>query len=401
MIDAVTCSECSEALREGDRFCIHCGAGIDAAPAAREPESRAGACAACGTPLKPADRFCQTCGASVEVKPPEPHASRLSAPIDARYLAVEDPPTDRERPAATAIPTSKPEASNRTFYQLLGLALILIACGYLAYDYMMTSGHGGPRDAAQTVAEGFGQEIDLLTPVRSGDTVPPASPPSAPFATLPQPPAETRLADDGGPLTASNSPPPNNAEPAPQPNQEATQLQPEPNRNIAPIAPKSGGSAVSAGPSSTTSPPVSQPETTAADPASAIPSRRPDPPGRLLPGSQTWKSAPNTDVSPSRHPQPAPPKPVAPTPPATEGILYWTGKLEKNKVVVIERGEASIGQASGDLFTGIPIDVHLPSPAVVLVERPTPRNRWRRVAFRCLRNTKGSVTINVQWNLLR
>jgi hypothetical protein len=127
----------------------------------------------------------------------------------------------------------------------------------------------------------------------------------------------------------------------------------------------------------------------------------------LLPGSQARKPPPKAAPPQATAPPPAPNRPAAITAPASppapfnEGIIYWTGKLEKNKVVVIENGQVNLGQISGTFFTGIPVDVHLPSPAVALVERPTPQNNWKRVAFRCLRNTSGSVTINIQWSLLR
>ena len=81
----------------------------------------------------------------------------------------------------------------------------------------------------------------------------------------------------------------------------------------------------------------------------------------------------------------------------TEGIIFWTGKLQKNKVVVIDAGTASLGLTDGSSFPGLPVDVRLPSPAVALVERPGPENGWKRVAFRCLRNTDRNVTINIQW----
>jgi hypothetical protein len=102
--------------------------------------------------------------------------------------------------------------------------------------------------------------------------------------------------------------------------------------------------------------------------------------------------SPGTAASPKRLPPP-------PAPPE-EGIIYWTGRLKKNDVVVIELGRASVGQAEGAL-PGTPVDVWLPSPAVVVAERPNPKNNWSRVAFRCLQNTPRNVTINVQWKLLR
>jgi hypothetical protein len=60
-----------------------------------------------------------------------------------------------------------------------------------------------------------------------------------------------------------------------------------------------------------------------------------------------------------------------------------------------------VGDASGDFFPGSPVDVWLPSPAVVLVERPTAQNNWSRIAFRCLRSTDRPVTLNIQWKRLR
>jgi hypothetical protein len=69
-------------------------------------------------------------------------------------------------------------------------------------------------------------------------------------------------------------------------------------------------------------------------------------------------------------------------------------------VIVIETGRASVGQAEGTL-PGTPVDVWLPSPAVVLTERPNAKNNWSRVAFRSVQNTNRNVTINVQWKVLR
>ncbi|MEX2303776.1 MAG: hypothetical protein WD733_22725, partial [Bryobacterales bacterium] len=132
-------------------------------------------------------------------------------------------------------------------------------------------------------------------------------------------------------------------------------------------------------------------------------------PDRVPPGR---RAPPNTRVL--RPDGPAPPvtppaiadsqpglKPPTP-PPAVieEGIIYWTGRLQKNQVIVIETGRASLGQAEGTL-PGTPVDVWLPSPAVVLTERPNAKNNWSRVAFRSLQNTNRNVTINVQWKVLR
>jgi hypothetical protein len=94
------------------------------------------------------------------------------------------------------------------------------------------------------------------------------------------------------------------------------------------------------------------------------------------------------------------PSPAPAPQPTEEGIIYWTGRLTKNQVIVIEQGKASIGMADGGL-PAIPVDVWLPSPAVTLVERPASQNNWSRVAFRCLQSTNRNVTLNIQWKRLR
>ena len=128
----------------------------------------------------------------------------------------------------------------------------------------------------------------------------------------------------------------------------------------------------------------------------------------LLPGSQAWrvpsnKSAPADVPTQTAAASPPPrlgPRPVAPPPQVrTEGIIYWTGKLQKNQTIVIDGGEATVGFADGNLLPGSAVEVHIPSPAVQLVEHPTPRDGWKRVAFRCLRSTKQSVTLNIQWKV--
>ncbi len=129
----------------------------------------------------------------------------------------------------------------------------------------------------------------------------------------------------------------------------------------------------------------------------------------LLPGGQAWKApskksdpaAPRQQTASASPPPRLQPRPPAPAPqPKSEGIIYWTGTLKKNQTIVIEGTEATAGFADGDLLPGNAVDVHIPSPAVALVERPTPRNGWKRVAFRCLRSTKRSVTLNIQWRML-
>jgi len=48
---ATTCAACGNALKQGARFCSHCGASTDA-----------GSCPSCGSPLSAGARFCHKCG---------------------------------------------------------------------------------------------------------------------------------------------------------------------------------------------------------------------------------------------------------------------------------------------------------------------------------------------------
>ena len=405
------CLECGKGLREGDRFCIHCGAVAEAAPAPQKPASRAGDCSGCGAALKPGDRFCQECGAPLGAAVAEQQPSRLSEPMETRYEAVESVPEEEQASAAPQqAPQQATKQSNKTFYQLLGLAFVLIACGYLAYDYLYTPKHQGLTPLTRDEVAEYEAEIGAIPP--------PSEPPVDTKSSGRRSPATTQAGTGVGSSSLADATPPRAAtRQAPQPTQT-----PEPSASPPALAPGSpAGLAATAG---NVSPPVRapagppparplpSPQPVQSGPPPASPPQRQRTPGRvLMPGSQAWRRVPKSTASQPAPPAPAsnipapstPPRstPTAPPRQANEGIIYWTGKLEKNKVIVIENGQANIGFASGNLLTGIPVDVHLPSRAVALVERPTARNNWNRVAFRCLRNTKQSVTINIQWNLLR
>ena len=81
--------------------------------------------------------------------------------------------------------------------------------------------------------------------------------------------------------------------------------------------------------------------------------------------------------------------------------MYWTGRLIRNGVVIIDVAGASRGETNGDFLPGIPVGVRMFSKAIDIVEKPSRANDWKRVSFRCLKNTKGSVTVNIRWYLLR
>ena len=91
---------------------------------------------------------------------------------------------------------------------------------------------------------------------------------------------------------------------------------------------------------------------------------------------------------------------IAPPPAPAErqaGDLFWTGKLDKNSIVVVDAGQANAGFLDGDALPGRPVALTTFSAGVEIVEAPGPTNGWKRFSFRCLRSTKGSATVNFRW----
>lgn len=408
---AMNCQKCGRELLASEKFCIACGTpaapAAQPAPAAPEPDPPPPTevrCDSCGEELTTDDRFCQSCGAQVggpaiTEGPARPLTESVEVEIDEVASPGVQPVGSR---AALAPPPA--QRSNATLYALLGLAFILIASSYFAYDYFSTLD-------SPNLASVPGEEIDLTQDGTALD-------PSGDANLQGQANVEDRaLSQTTAPATPrlNTSPPssaPRSAAPSPRRTSSATTQQTSPD-----TAPQEAAGRLDTPPtppgiasSSSTTPPASQNTTQQTSPGTSqheaagrlnLPptppaSASPKTPGGevLMPGGKASK---RVNTAPVKPPPAAPPAP----PPLKKGTIYWTGKLQKNQVIVIEKGEATVGIADGDHFTGIPIDVHLPSPAVSLVERPTAQNNWSRVAFRCLRTTKQSVTINIQWNLLR
>ena len=403
----MNCQKCGRQLLETEKFCVQCGTPAEAVPEPEPTQSAEVRCDSCGETLTADDRFCQACGAQVGGPAITEHPSReASGPEQAESEGVDDPGSP---PAATPpIPNTSPQGGSRSMlYPLLGLTFVLIACTYFAYDYFST-----PRDpnldASEESVELAQEEIAPLpdrVADRTQDQAPPdeAAPPvtDQPSGATPQGPAPRKSPASGAP-SASGTPGQNTS--------------PDTSQQVAAgrlggyrPPPASPAVAPSTAPVQETSPDTSQEEAAGrlgrttppavSTPRAASPSRKTSGGEVLMPGGRPARR-PAQPRAPTQPVQPPPSQP-APKVAPQEGTIYWTGKLQKNQVIVIENGEASVGIADGDYFTGIPIDVHLPSPAVRLVERPTAENNWKRVAFRCLRTTKQSVTINIQWNLLR
>ncbi len=61
--EQTTCPACGRQIRAGSRFCMNCGAQIQAAaPKTEQEPPKSRFCMSCGSPLKPTDRFCMKCG---------------------------------------------------------------------------------------------------------------------------------------------------------------------------------------------------------------------------------------------------------------------------------------------------------------------------------------------------
>lgn len=415
----MNCQKCGRELLETEKFCIACG--TPAAPAAQpapaapeaEPSPRAGVrCDSCGEELTTDDRFCQSCGAQVGGPAiTEGPASRLTEPVEADFEGVDTPGVEPIGSPTTVSPPTR-KGSNSTIYTLLGLAFVLIAVSYFAYDYFST-----PRspDLATTPGEQVESAQDEMASSPSSNTInlqvqgnadQRASSGTTAPATLPSNPSPTSTARK----PAVSRPRPTSPGTAQQTSPDTSQEEAAGRLNL-PSTPPGVAPPKLLSPSpetaQQTSPGTSQEEAAGRlnlpptppgvkAPTTSSPPKEPRGGEVLMPGGKASKRA-----APPVRANTAPVKPPPAAPPLQKGTIYWTGKLQKNQVIVIEKGEATIGIADGDHFTGIPIDVHLPSPAVQIVERPTAQNNWNRVAFRCLRTTKQSVTINIQWNLLR
>ena len=438
----MNCANCGGRIEAGGKFCRHCGSPVAAAPVEPPPPTRLASthplpgettryCMTCGGAVAANQSRCDTCGAALAAPAASgPPKTRLAEPIEARFEVLGSAPAART-PVKTA-PAVQPPRSNRTFYELLGVAFLLIAGGYAGYHYL-----SAPPAPETRRAEHGEMAADQPAPAPSGgswegrasDEYAAQSPPAAalgqqagaagasatdtmsestgsaadPRASAPDRPVEPLRDTPAPPPTRYANPPPKTPRTATLAAEARTPSEAA-SSPPSPFAPESPTPAAPPRSSAQVDPFPTQ--SSAARTANAPPERG----GKvLLPGSQAWKvpskkSAPAASPQQTAHASPLPrlqPRPPAPAPqPKREGIIYWTGKLTKSQTIVIEGTEATVGFADGDLLPGKAVDVHIPSPAVRLVERPTPLNGWKRVAFRCLRSTKRSVTLNVQWRML-
>lgn len=110
-------------------------------------------------------------------------------------------------------------------------------------------------------------------------------------------------------------------------------------------------------------------------------------------GEAPAESTPRTAAAPSPRASPRSEPPAGPA----AGDLYWTGKLDKNTIVLVEDGRANDGYLDGDALPGRPVALTTAAAGVEIVEAPGPENGWTRFSFRALKSSKGTATVNFRW----
>jgi zinc-ribbon domain len=408
-------------------------------------------CPSCGTQVQPGDSFCMQCGALLGNAAP-PH------PVTAAESTARPPDP---QPLPPVIDPGNPPPSKGRWLGLLALLLVLFglaaAGGYLLQQTVFHKDQppavaasepslypasppqaaldsGQPGTAPPAVDSAAAEPLPPGTP--AGGTLDSGGAPAGPGSADSSPPGG---APGGGPAAGLTGGQPAGGPPSAPPNPTAAPSVPKPSPKpkepprpspvqkppqAAPPAARPTSSGGVASPTPTAQPPrvdtTQQAPPPAPNPTVAAAVPQPAPPQLSGPGQTTADPAatPQGQRAPRNtrvlQPDGSPPPPehiAKPTasgaPGATaaaaapqEGIIYWTGRLTKNQVIVIDLNKASIGTTDGGL-PATPVDVWVPSPAVVLVERPSSKNNWSRLSFRCLQSTNRSVTLNVQWKRLR
>ena len=81
-----------------------------------------------------------------------------------------------------------------------------------------------------------------------------------------------------------------------------------------------------------------------------------------------------------------------------EGVLLWSGRLDKNGSVTITGNSASFGELTGEL-PGVPVMIEVDQRDFALAETPSPSNGWRRITIRS-RSKRHSV-VSIKWSVMR
>ena len=398
---AVYCRQCGADNKPGAKFCRNCGGSLAVpVPAAPPPTPVPPAivnCPKCGAAVAPGKKFCPGCGASLTVAapppappawepapapPPPPPPTWQPAPAPSPpppppaptpTPAWEPTPTPPAPPGWTAPPPQPAKSSAMMIALGASLVLLVLAIVLLVYKLFFQERAAAPPAApTQTAAT---SQPAAETPAQ----------PAAPPAAEPQP---------GAPVT----PEPQTAPPAPvtQPAQPAG----------LPAATRQAGrpSPMPSAAQPQTAPPAppawSQPQPATPSPQPAVTE---SPPAPVTPAPATAVEPPAAQRSqiPRPEPTPTPVAPPAPVKPAysgpRSGLLIWSGQLEREGLMEISGGRASIGTLRGEL-PGVPVIVEIEPKDVGVAEAPSPQNGWRRLVLRS-RNRRLSV-VTIKWTVV-
>jgi serine/threonine protein kinase len=80
------------------------------------------------------------------------------------------------------------------------------------------------------------------------------------------------------------------------------------------------------------------------------------------------------------------------------GILTWSGDLERNAILVIAGGDATIGKLDGRL-PGKPIQIEVEPKDLTIRQAPSPANNWNRIILYSGNRRHSSITI--RWKLVK
>lgn len=340
-------------------------------PAAAAPATNAGVCAKCGTPASAGVRFCIGCGAPVEWwhtgGVAGSHASKARSPAPA--------PIQRKGISAGVLVAI-----------FMVLLLVLAGCAFWLWRSMQYSPSTDiaivqiPEDGAAEPEDGAagGSEI----PAEDSEQLVEQTGAGSDTASAQNTAASERAGAAGA---VGGSP---TGRPAPASSGSST-----------PAGSASPGSRKSTSPPTSTTKAAQTAQNTAPAPRSPVPFVDDPPPSNTRQPSATPSDGTATSpppAAPVTQPSTTPVQPAEPAAPA-EGIIFWTGKLQRNKRFIISTKGTDYGFADGAMLPGTPVEIRVLSPAVRVVESPGPNNSWQRVILECTRNTNQTVTINVQW----
>jgi hypothetical protein len=126
-----------------------------------------------------------------------------------------------------------------------------------------------------------------------------------------------------------------------------------------------------------------------------VPTKRP----ATKKAEETTQPAPRAKEEPVPAPKvEAPPQPKPEQPPIpSSGVMLWSGRVEKNGMIVIDSGKSETGAVNGAVLPGVPVTVRVEPKGFTIEEPPSAANGWRRIAIHSQK--KAHIVVTVFWNV--